>query len=1100
MLRKLAYAILALVAIALTGLAGGYWWLVVATSDQAIAPERINAILALESPVFYRDGVHKVGVFFEEAHRDYVTYSQIPKAFVNALVAAEDHTFFDHHGVDPAAILRAFLANIQAGRVVQGGSTITQQTAKNLFKRSGRTVGVKLREMVVALQLERRYRKEQIFEFYANQFYVSGNRVGLGVAARYFFDKRVEDLDLVECAFIAGSVKSPNTYNPFIKQGEEAIREARLRAKQRAAYVLGHMRDLGMIDAEACQAALAREIPFQRGELPYGVNTIMDRVRRALATPEVEAALTAQGIDNVATAGLRIVSTVDWQLQESAEGTLREELARLDLRLRGYERQEVQAAYQQAAEKTAADVTAGACLFARVTAVDPKAGVITVALPAPAGLTAPPMGQVAGTGLAMAVEAFGKWQAAKASAAVQAQLLGQIRPGDLVYVRVRGAGSDGILALDLLKYPEIQGAALVYQEGRIRAMAGGFDNLFFNRAVAARRPMGSVIKPLVYAAALQLGWSNLDLLDNERNVFIFQGRPYFPRPDHESPHSRVSMTWAGVSSENLATVWLLYHLCDQLSPADFRDLAQRLGLVQAPGESAEAFGARLRDRHGVWAHEAALRQAAYEQAREEVRTDLIFDNGTTELEALASLEYGAGFDDFLAAERAAATEDPDAARDLPVRERLLARSYLKLAALRQELRGYAAGWPLAPADSAGEEPAGTGARLYHEPVADAWLFSTRYPGGNWQPQDREEVAARLAGMTAREQEAFWGRVRIQDELSVATVDALARRLEEVYSRLRQADSRSFEVLSRLRDYRLVVGLQYLVGLCRQLGIESALDPVLSFPLGSNVISLLEAARAYEALVTGSVWSIAGTGMSQELDIIERIETADGEVLYAPDRRARPVLAPGTALRLADILKNVVDWGTGNFAARTVRLDSSDPERAGRLRAANLRYPLLGKTGTANRFTNAAFVGYVPALAAGGQTATLTGGHVLAAYVGFDDNESMVHRGTRISGAAGALPIWSPVASALLASSGVGDQVGLAGLASQGLGRVPLVLPDLGQVEVVVASGSGRPLAVAAGTDAAGPRLVTFLAGTPAGSLTPMREYRPYWQMAELVHP
>ncbi len=115
--------------------------------------ENIHQILGKESHVFYSDGKTKLGVFFDTAHRQYVSYDEIPKNFVNAMVASEDNRFFTHIGFDVVGIGRAMIKNIQAGRVVQGGSTLTQQTAKNLFKRSDRSIEAKLKELLFALRL-----------------------------------------------------------------------------------------------------------------------------------------------------------------------------------------------------------------------------------------------------------------------------------------------------------------------------------------------------------------------------------------------------------------------------------------------------------------------------------------------------------------------------------------------------------------------------------------------------------------------------------------------------------------------------------------------------------------------------------------------------------------------------------------------------------------------------------------------------------------------------------------------------------------------------------------------------------------------------------
>ena len=134
--------------------AGGIYYLVTAVHGPEMEEAYINDILGRESPVFYRDGQNKLGVLFEGIHRQYLTYNELPKNFVNALVAAEDDQFFRHYGLDIPGIIRAMLVNVKAGKVVQGGSTITQQTAKNLFKRESRSLQAKLKELLFALRLE----------------------------------------------------------------------------------------------------------------------------------------------------------------------------------------------------------------------------------------------------------------------------------------------------------------------------------------------------------------------------------------------------------------------------------------------------------------------------------------------------------------------------------------------------------------------------------------------------------------------------------------------------------------------------------------------------------------------------------------------------------------------------------------------------------------------------------------------------------------------------------------------------------------------------------------------------------------------------------
>src|SRR5262249_50852768 len=151
-----------------------------------------------------------------------------------------DKNFYTHHGVDPVAIVSAVALKVRGGRM-RGASTLTQQTARNILGWWDVSLSRKVRELIAALQLERLYSKRQILEFYLNPFHVSGNGRGIGIAARYYFNKDVKDLDLVESAFIAGSVKGPSQYDPFIKFTKERREAALKKAFTRKNYVLRRM-------------------------------------------------------------------------------------------------------------------------------------------------------------------------------------------------------------------------------------------------------------------------------------------------------------------------------------------------------------------------------------------------------------------------------------------------------------------------------------------------------------------------------------------------------------------------------------------------------------------------------------------------------------------------------------------------------------------------------------------------------------------------------------------------------------------------------------------------------------------------------------------
>ena len=161
---------------------GWVYYLVVKVPCPEMAPENIASILGRESPVYYRDGKKKIGVLFQGIHRQYLTYEQIPDAFIKAIIAAEDDQFLRHYGIDFPGIVRAMLANYKAGRIVQGGSTITQQLAKNLFPRGDlskwQLVVRKLKEWVTAIKLEKKD-VEKInclwFRFYSKDFFVLSN-------------------------------------------------------------------------------------------------------------------------------------------------------------------------------------------------------------------------------------------------------------------------------------------------------------------------------------------------------------------------------------------------------------------------------------------------------------------------------------------------------------------------------------------------------------------------------------------------------------------------------------------------------------------------------------------------------------------------------------------------------------------------------------------------------------------------------------------------------------------------------------------------------------------------------------------------------------
>lgn len=237
-----------------------------------------------------------------------VRREEIPQQLVAALISVEDRKFYQHHGMDPKAILRAFLANLRAGHTVQGGSTLTQQLVKNFFLTNERTLQRKLKELVMALLVEWRYDKDEILEAYANEVYLGqdGQRAihGFGLASHFYFGRPLNELAVDQVALLVGLVRGPSYYDP---------RRHPERARARRNLVLAMMAEVGVLEAEAAYAAAERPLGLtpqdRRGITRYPA--FLDLVRRQLRRDYRDEDLTSEG--------LHVFTTVDLQVQSSVE-------------------------------------------------------------------------------------------------------------------------------------------------------------------------------------------------------------------------------------------------------------------------------------------------------------------------------------------------------------------------------------------------------------------------------------------------------------------------------------------------------------------------------------------------------------------------------------------------------------------------------------------------------------------------------------------------------------------------------------------------------------------------------------------------------------
>jgi penicillin-binding protein 1A len=248
--------------------------------------------------------------------RIFVPLSSVPPALVKAVLATEDTRFYSHFGVDPTGVARAVYQNFRHGRIVEGGSTITQQLAKVLFLTPDKSLDRKLKEAVLALELERRYSKDRLLEMYLNQIYFGHGAFGVEAAARTYFGKGVSELDLAECALLAGLPKAPSTYSPFDRAEG---------ARRRRATVLARMVEVGAVGSEAARRTAEGPLAVVPPERRRTTGQyFLDYVQRQLEQD--------YGADVVFKGGLQVYTTLSPGLQLKAEQSVRDGLRAVEAR------------------------------------------------------------------------------------------------------------------------------------------------------------------------------------------------------------------------------------------------------------------------------------------------------------------------------------------------------------------------------------------------------------------------------------------------------------------------------------------------------------------------------------------------------------------------------------------------------------------------------------------------------------------------------------------------------------------------------------------------------------------------------------------------
>jgi penicillin-binding protein 1A len=483
--------------------------------------------------IYSRDGklIQSIG----EQRRIPVRYDQLPPKLIQAFLATEDDRFFRHHGVDWQGILRAAVANLKAGGIRQGASTITMQVSRDMFLTPRRDMKRKMSEIYISLLMEAEFTKEEIFSLYVNKIFLGQRAYGVGAAAEVYFGKSLDQLTVGEMATLAGIPTAPSMVNPV------ASAEA---AKVRRAHVLGRMLELGYISqAEYDQAKSSpMESRLHGASIEVDAPYLAEMVRNEMQNKYGDA---------VYTAGYKVYTTLDSRLQAAGTVGLRTGLLEYDMRhgFRG-----------ATAKVDLSKITTPAQFEAQLDEFPVIGGLKPAIVEQVEGRTAKiyvkDLGQVT---LPWEKLAWARRQLPEEKVdRAPAQASDIMTRGDVIYTI--GRTPESVL---FVQVPEAQSALVSVdpRDGAIVALVGGFDffQSKFNRAVQARRHPGSGFKPFVYAAAFDKGFTPASIVLDAPVVIDQEGKEEAWRPHEDTGkfYGPVRLRDALVQSRNLVSVRLM---------------------------------------------------------------------------------------------------------------------------------------------------------------------------------------------------------------------------------------------------------------------------------------------------------------------------------------------------------------------------------------------------------------------------------------------------------------------------------------------------------------------------------------------------------------
>jgi penicillin-binding protein 1A len=514
---------------------------------------------AIITRIFDRNGIPFADYSIQK--RIVVTKRDISPNLVNAIIATEDADFYHHGGINPKAIARALLKDAIARKKVEGASTLTQQLAKQVFLTPEKSFRRKVNEAFLAVDIEKNFTKDQIFELYANQVYLGHGAYGVEAASRLFFGKHAKELSVPEAATIAGLIRSPMPYSPM------AHPQA---AQARRNHVLRRMLEEKFIDKQQYQQAVNAPIVLGtfKEEAPRVGAYFSEEIRQYIEKNE------KYGVENLYQKGLKVYSTLDLRIQQAAETALQRGLRAWDHR-RGFHRptrnlvaEGIDAgSYKDPSWSNDAFVTDK--LYPAVVMSVDKAGI---------------QARVGKELLALPPASFA-WTSRKTMADV-------VKRGDLIHVRLDEDPKTHARRWMLDQLPQVQGAVVVLdvKTGEVRALVGGYDFQMskFNRAVQSRRQVGSSFKPFIYGAAFEKGLTPADTLFDAPVAIPVGNQIYAPKNYHGKYAGIVTIQRALELSINVPAVkaWMM------VGSDRVIDLVRRCGITaDIPRYPSTALGA-----------------------------------------------------------------------------------------------------------------------------------------------------------------------------------------------------------------------------------------------------------------------------------------------------------------------------------------------------------------------------------------------------------------------------------------------------------------------------------------------------------------------------